>query len=71
MRDAVLVDSGLSKCLEEFLDGNQSFREMSWNYEGYADKLTGEHTPLKEIPGMKNKIKYLVARYTKYFERWG
>ena len=71
MSDAVLVDSGLSKCLEEFLDGNQSFREMSWNYEGYADKLTGEHTPLKEIPGMKNKIKYLVARYTKYFERRG
>lgn len=61
-------DQGLRECLETFLDGNHSFREMSWNFEGYADKLTGEHTPLKEIPGLKNKVKYIVARYTKYFE---
>lgn len=29
------------------------------------DKISGDRTPLKKIPGMKNKVKYVVYRYMK------
>lgn len=66
---AVGPEDGLKECLIEFLNGNQTFRDIEWQFEGYADKLTGEKTSLKEIKGSKNKLKYLLARYTTYFEK--
>lgn len=59
---------GLSQCLEEFLQGNRRFLCATWKLEAYFDKLTGEHTPLREITGWKQKVKYLVFRYTPYFK---
>lgn len=63
------IEVGLKKCLEEFVLAGMKFRDMSWQYEGYADKMTDERTPLKEIPGIKGKVKYLLGRYTKYYEK--
>lgn len=60
------VRSQLSQCLIEFVRGKHNFRiqNINWFEEGYFDKVCGEHTPFSEIPGNKNRIKYLVARYT-------
>ena len=54
---------GLRKCLTEFLDGPMKFREISWHYEAWADKVSHENTPLLNIPSLQNKTKYLLFRY--------
>lgn len=59
----VSVEEGLKKCLSEFLNGKRNFKEINWLFEGFTDKITGEKTNLKEIDGIKNKIKYLTGRY--------
>ena len=55
---------GLSRCLVEFLE-NPHWRGINWVYEAKKDKVTHEKTPLIEIDGLKNKIKYLINRYIK------
>lgn len=67
MLSAVSPQVGLRKCLEDFLE-HPVFRDLDWRAEGYMDKVTHENTSLSEIPGTKNKIRYLLARYTPYFE---
>jgi nucleoside-diphosphate-sugar epimerase len=53
---------GLQHCLETFLK-NPQFKNINWKTEALKDKLTKEHTPLDEIKGGKQKIKYLIYRY--------
>lgn len=65
--DYVGIEEGLSRCLKEFIAGNREFRRINWKFEAFADKICGEKTSLKEIDTFKNKIKYLVFRYTPYF----
>lgn len=57
-------EKGLTKCLEEFL-ANPVFKSINWKTEAVKDKQSKEHTPLREIKGLKQKIKYLVYRYLK------
>lgn len=59
----ISAEEGLKKCLSEFLNGKRNFREIDWLFEGFADKMTREKTTLKEVPGIKNQIKYLIGRY--------
>ena len=56
------IQEGLTQCLEEFLDSPQ-YRGISWTYEAWADKISGERTRLSEIIGKKAKVKYLLFRY--------
>ncbi len=65
---AISMKEGLKLCLTDFLKGKRLFRDMEWKSEGYMDKVANEYTPLSEIPGVKNKMRYLLARYTEYFE---
>ena len=61
---------GLEKCLRAFLE-RPKFREMPVRAYAYMDKITGGHTPLSQFWGgekMKNKIKYVIGRYTPYFK---
>ena len=60
------IKEGLKKSLTEFLNRDQKFRiqDINWLSQGFFDKVCHEKTPLAEIPGGKNKIKYLMARYT-------
>lgn len=53
---------GLGECLDEFLE-NPKWLGMRASYEGYCDKVSGERTPLKNISGIKNKLRYLKWRY--------
>lgn len=52
---------GLRTCLNRFLK-QLNFRDINWGTEGVKDNLTSEYTLLSEIPTLKDKLKYLVAR---------
>lgn len=56
------VNIGLKKCLTSFLN-NPEFKQINWKKEAIKDRYTDERTPLKEIDGFKQKIKYLIYRY--------
>lgn len=53
---------GLTQCLKEFLN-KPKFLNINWTLEAWNDRAAGERTPLKEIPGIKHKILYLLCRY--------
>lgn len=55
---------GLSRCLAEFLK-EPHWRGINWVFEAKKDKVTHERTPLSEIVGFRNRIKYLINRYIK------
>lgn len=59
----VSIEEGLKNCLKSFIENEQYFRDISWKWEGYADRITGEKTDLKEIFGIKKKFTYLIWRY--------
>lgn len=60
------VKKGLQICLQNFLASDKPFTApVNWKREGAMDKISGDKTPLKEIQGMKNKMKYMVYRYLK------
>jgi hypothetical protein len=54
--------NGLEKCLNVFLQ-NPNFKNINWKLEALKDKQAKEKTPLNEITGVKQKIKYLLFRY--------
>jgi len=56
------IQYGLSQCLKTFLS-DVKFNRIDWKSEAYKDRLTKENTPLSEINGLKQKIKYLIYRY--------
>ena len=53
---------GLEECLKAFLK-NPRFKDINWKLEAWNDRAAGERTPLKEIPGRKKKVYYLLYRY--------
>lgn len=59
---------GLAKCLKEFLV-NPKFGHIQWDIEAVNDKVTGEHTPLSEIPTIGNKLTYFCYRNDLVFVR--
>ncbi len=58
------VKTGLSDCLQTFLE-TENFDPINWRSEAIKDRLTKEHTPLQEISGIRQKIRYLIFRYIK------
>jgi nucleoside-diphosphate-sugar epimerase len=56
------VQVGLRKCLKTFLE-NPEFKSINWKYEAIKDRFAKESTPLKEISGLEQKVKYLLYRY--------
>lgn len=67
----ISIQDGLKECLIEFIKGEHLFKiqDICWTQQGYFDRVCGEHTSLKEIPGIKNKIKYLIARNSTILEK--
>ena len=55
------ADEQLSECIGNFID-NPSFGQINWLLEAVNDRITHEWTPLSEIPGKKDKAKYLIYR---------
>ena len=61
--DSFLDISQDLKCkLCDFLK-EPGFKNINWKAEAYKDRAASEHTPLFEINGIKNKLKYVVFRY--------
>ncbi|NLE03964.1 MAG: NAD-dependent epimerase/dehydratase family protein [Crenarchaeota archaeon] len=58
------TETGLKKCLESFLK-NPQFKDIDWKIQAKMDKMSKEKASLSEIPGIKQKIKYLLFRYGK------
>ena len=61
-KEFVQVNEGLRKCLKEFLL-KPEFKNINWGKEAIKDRYAKERTPLREIKGFKQKIKYIVLRY--------
>lgn len=57
-------ETGLKKCIESFLK-NPQFSNIDWKIHAKMDKMSKERTSLSEIPGIKQKLKYLLFRYGK------
>lgn len=55
-------EQGLKDSLTHFLK-QPKFQHMDWRLEGIHDRLSGENTPLDEIPSLTGKITYLAYRY--------
>ena len=53
---------GLRQSISSFLK-EPRWLNINWKYEAWADRQTHEHTSLKEIPGLKNKLRYIKYRY--------
>lgn len=54
---------GLKECLNEFLSSKPyRFKTPNWQEEALKDRLTQETTPLSEISGTKQKIKYCLFK---------
>jgi nucleoside-diphosphate-sugar epimerase len=54
---------GLAQCLENFVTSPAlQFNHIDWRAEAIKDNFLRERTSLSEIPGVKNKFRYLVSR---------
>ena len=62
VRDFTKIDDGLRSCLVRFLE-RPIFRTINWKMEALKDKKVKEFTPIKEIPGFRQKARYLIYRY--------
>lgn len=58
------IKSGLELCLERFLETSQ-FKYIDWSYEALKDRQTKERASMKEIRGLRGKLRYLLYRYIK------
>ena len=56
-------EKGLEDSLVAFVKA-PNFRTINWTIEARRDRVANEFTPLREICGIKNKLKYLICRFT-------
>lgn len=61
-----LINEGLNHCIESFLK-DPKFDSINWTQEALKDRQTNERASLKEIPGLKQKFRYLMIRYFNCF----
>ena len=62
------ITDGLSKCICSYLDKVDTSKiNIEPTYTAIADRITHTHTKLKDFSSLKNKIKYILARYTQFY----
>ena len=61
------IEDGLRKCFNEFVIDSQECGKINAVKEAYFDSVLHTHTKLSEFIGTKQKVKYLIARYSPYF----
>lgn len=62
------AEAGLKICLTTFLEENIAFSGIDAKVQGYFDKKTGESMRSGEFVTNRDKLKYVLARYTPYCE---
>ena len=60
-------EDGLRKCMDEFVREGYRIDQRRAVSEAYFDRVLHTHTKLSEFNGIKQKVKYIIARYTPYF----
>jgi nucleoside-diphosphate-sugar epimerase len=65
VRDFTDPEAGLAMSIEAFLRAPK-FDDINWRDEAVRDSQTGDWTPLREIAGIKQKLKYLTFRLLHY-----
>ncbi len=60
---------GLQRCLNNFLD-EPKFMNVSIYSHAYFDRIASEHTSLRQFKSIKDKLKYIVGRYTRLNVSW-
>ena len=55
----------LTKSLNAFLD-DPKFKDIDWVSEAMKDRMTGDWVNIKEISGIKPKLKYIIVRLGLY-----
>lgn len=58
------LEQGLTECLERFLQ-DPKFLVIDWRSEAIMDRYSAEVTNILEIPGWKQKFKYIIYRFIK------
>ncbi len=53
---------GLAIAINNFLE-KPKFRDVNWRVEALMDRVVDERTPMSQITGVKNKLRYLKYRY--------
>ena len=61
---------GLQRCLNQFLESGAHFQSINWKREALLDRQSKDKEHIRNIPGEKNKIKYVIIRYFPEFI-WG
>ena len=61
------IEDGLRKCMDEFVREGYRIDQRRAVSEAYFDRVLHTHTKLSEFNGIKQKVKYIIARYTPYF----
>lgn len=57
------VDTALAGCLESCLEEGPKWLYQDWKFEGFADRASDTRHPIGEIPGGKDRARYLACRY--------
>ena len=57
-------ETELENCIANFIK-HPKWRGFDWRYEAWSDRVTGELTPLNEIEGRRNKLRYIKWRFLK------
>lgn len=57
------LQEGIESCIREFFEKDVRCKKLSWKYEAMMDRAACEHEALHNIPGLKNKVIYMVYRY--------
>jgi len=65
MTEYISSKNGLEEYLSKFLE-NPKFLLISWTLQARMDRISRERTPLSEISGFKEKLKYIAVRYLGY-----
>ncbi len=56
-------ETGVRLSLKAFIDQSCPFKDISWYYEACLDRITGEFSTLKDIPGIMLKLRYIYWRF--------
>lgn len=63
------MKEGLHESLKTFISDKKEYSYYNVLLEAWLDRKSGEYSDLNKIPGMKNKIKYLLYRNTSFINR--
>jgi nucleoside-diphosphate-sugar epimerase len=62
VRAFIEAKDGLSRCIDEFLEF-PNYGAINWRSEALKDRFAKEHTPLWQVHGLKNILRYVAYRY--------